>query len=352
MRIAIVNDLGMAVRVLTLVLDQQPQHQLAWVAKDGNEAVTRCAEDTPDLILMDLVMPVMDGVEATRRIMEVSPCAILIVTATVEGHAPMVFEAMGWGALDAVATPSLDQDGGIDGGETLLKKISTIQKLIGQQGSEECPPAGRKPADQPPLAVIGSSTGGPRALSTILAGLPGSFVGALVVVQHIDASFSDSLAGWLDDQCELTVKVAQTGAAPSRGEALLATGSEHLLMRADGRLAYSAEPRDHPHHPSIDVFFDSVARHWPTAGVAALLTGMGRDGAEGLLKLRRGGWHTIAQDEATSAVFGMPKVAAERGAVRTVLPVDEIGPTIQKRLKAMAELERLADRGPLTRRSP
>ena len=339
MRIAIVNDLDLAVRVLSMVLEQQPQHELAWVAKDGQEAVARCGEDRPDLILMDLVMPVMDGVEATRLIMEATPCAVLVVTATVEGHASMVFEAMGWGALDAVATPTVGHDGGLEGADLLLKKIATIQKLIGQQAATTpAPPAAAAAAEHlPPLAVIGASTGGPRALAVILGALPAAFPGALVLVQHIDEAFSGSLAQWLDAQTKLEVAVAVEGMQPAPGRALLAVGPEHLVLRDDLTLGYTPEPRDQAHMPAIDVFFRSTARCWPRPGVAALLTGMGRDGADGLLALRQSGWHTIAQDEATSAVFGMPRIAVDRGAARAVLPLDEIAPVLERRLRALID---------------
>ena len=150
MRIAIVNDMFMAVEAMRRVVANAPGHQLAWIARDGAEAVTRCAEDTPDLVLMDLIMPRMDGVEATRRIMSASPCAIVVVTANISTTSSKVFEALGAGALDAVNTPVLEGDHGGDGAGALLAKIETIRKLIGPVG-------GRKQfaASDPPLAAAG-----------------------------------------------------------------------------------------------------------------------------------------------------------------------------------------------------
>src|SRR5437667_50278 len=136
MRIAIVNDVRLAVEALRRVVTQIPTYKIAWIAYDGEEAVTKCAADTPDVILMDLVMPRMSGSEATRRIMRESPCAILVVTATVEGNAGMVFDAMGLGALDVVQTPTLGPDGNVAGGAQLLAKIATIGKLIGKPESQ------------------------------------------------------------------------------------------------------------------------------------------------------------------------------------------------------------------------
>lgn len=331
-RAAIVNDLPLAVAALRRVLDAAPGVEVAWTAGDGAEAVDMCARDVPDVILMDLIMPVMDGVEATRRIMRESPCAIVVVTATVSGNAGKVFEAMGHGALDAVATPVFGLDGAIVGGEELLKKIFTIAKLISKPGGVPGPaspvqaisPSGRHPA----LAVIGASTGGPKAVAAILAGLPRDLDAALVVVQHVDMRFAGGLAEWLRSQCSLHVQVAVQGQGLSPGVVHVAGTNDHLVLRPDLTLGYQAEPADYPYRPSVDAFFGSVARYWPKPGVAALLTGMGRDGAKGLLALRQAGWPTIAQDEATSVVYGMPKAAAELGAATRILPLADIARAI------------------------
>jgi len=331
-RVAIVNDLPMAVAALRRTLDAASGLEVAWTAHDGAEAVDKCARDVPDVILMDLIMPVMDGVEATRRIMRESPCAIVVVTATVSGNAGKVFEAMGHGALDAVATPVLGLDGAVSGGEELLKKIFTIAKLVSRPGGTQAmaapAPAPLFPSRQPPLAVIGASTGGPKAVATILAGMPPDLEAALVVIQHVDMGFAGSLAEWLGSQCPLTVRVAGDGQRPAPGAVLVAGTNDHLVLRPDLTLAYQADPVDYPYRPSVDAFFHSVARHWPKPGVAALLTGMGRDGAKGLLALRRAGWATIAQDQATSVVYGMPKAAAELDAARHVLPLPDIARAI------------------------
>ena len=191
MRIAIVNDVLMAVEALRRIVTSVPDYQVAWMARDGAEAVTKCALDTPDVILMDLMMPVMDGAEATRRIMKDSPCAILVVTATVEGHSAKVFEAMGYGALDAVNTPVLGSGGDLRGGRDLLAKIAVIGKLIGKKTSLTRPPVVKSSppilsTPRLPLIAIGSSTGGPKALAEILAPLPARLGAAIVIVQHVD----------------------------------------------------------------------------------------------------------------------------------------------------------------------
>lgn len=330
-RAAIVNDLPMAVEALRRSLAASPDVELAWVARDGAEAVAKCAEDLPDVVLMDLIMPVMDGVEATRRIMRETPCAILVVTATVSGNAGKVFEAMGHGALDAVATPALGTDGAVFGGADLLKKISIVAKLLSKQGAAPvktapAPPPGAQ--GLPPLAVIGASTGGPKALATVLAEMPRNLPAALVVIQHVDVRFAEGLAEWLGRQCPLRTAVAAEGQRLAPGVVHVAGTNDHLVLRPDLTLAYQAEPLDYPYRPSVDAFFHSVAEYWPTPGVAALLTGMGRDGAKGLLALRGKGWRTIAQDEATSVVYGMPKAAAEIGAAASILPLPDIARAI------------------------
>lgn len=324
MRIAIVNDLRIAVEALKRVLSTVPEYQIAWVAFDGAEAVEKCIADPPDLILMDLLMPRMDGVEATRQIMARSPCAILVVTATVTGNAGKVFEAMGHGALDAVNTPILGAQGDPEGGSRLLAKIATLRKLIGKSSTSATPKASMPSSRMPPLLAIGSSTGGPQALAAVLSRLPSDLPAAVVIVQHVDEQFASGLAEWLNGQTRLPVKLATAHTVPEAGVVAIASTNDHLILQSNLAFAYTAEPREYPYRPSVDTFFQSVARHYRGGGVGVLLTGMGRDGAEGLLALRMRGWHTIAQDQTTSVVYGMPKAAAELGAAIEILPLQEI----------------------------
>jgi two-component system response regulator WspF len=336
MRVAIVNDMVMAVEVLRRIVSSQDGYEVAWVARDGREAVDRAAQDTPDLILMDLMMPVMDGAEATRHIMKASPCAVLVVTATVSGHAPKVFEAMGWGALDAVKTPSFSNLGDLKGAEDLLQKMARIQSLI---AAEEAPAA---MASQSPgsivdgsqcLLAIGASTGGPKALSVVLQALPPDFPVPVVIVQHVDPEFSQGLAVWLDEQTPLSVQTAVEGQKPAPGGVYLAATADHLVMTSDHGFHYTAHPKENPYRPSVDAFFNSLLSVEGLRGIAVLLTGMGRDGAAGLLALKQAGWFTIAQDQRSSTIYGMPRAAAELKAAQAILPIGEIGSSVIKQIQ-------------------
>lgn len=321
MRIAIVNDMIMAVEAMRRLVSADARHQLVWVARDGAEAVRCCAEETPDLILMDLVMPVLDGVEATRRIMAESPCAILVVTASVGSRCAKVFDALGAGALDAVSTPTL----GGDGGAVLLSKIESIGRIIGVDGNRSAAQLGMPPsACVDCLTVVGSSAGGPAALARILKDLPTDFRSPIVIVQHVDATFAPAMADWLNHQSHLPVRIAREGDQPRSGSVLIAGTNNHLVFTNSWTLGYTAHPRDCSCSPSVDVFFESVARHWKGKMAGVLLTGMGRDGARGLRALRDAGALTIAQDKASSVVYGMPKAAEEIGAAAEVLPLANI----------------------------
>ena len=336
MRVGIVNDSVMAREALRRVVASASGLEVAWAARDGAEGVRLAAADPPDLILMDLFMPEMDGVESTRRIMKETPCAILVVTATVSGQVGKVYQAMGCGALDAVDTPVLSPCGACSGGGDLLRKIETIGKLIGKY--RPCPSPAPPPVERAtaaggrPLLAIGASTGGPFAVAEVLKGLPSDWDVPTVLVQHVDAFFVAGLAGWLSEHSGRRVELIREGDRPAMGKVLLAATGDHLVLGEDGRLGYSAEPKAACFRPSVDVFFQSVARRWPGPGAAVLLTGMGRDGAEGMLALRRRGWCTIAQDEATSVVWGMPRAAVERGAAQVVAPLPRIAESIARGL--------------------
>ncbi|WP_406699522.1 chemotaxis-specific protein-glutamate methyltransferase CheB [Singulisphaera sp. Ch08] len=335
MRIGIVNDLGMAREALRRAVLSVPGHQVVWMAGDGSEAIEKARLDLPDLILMDLVMPGIDGVEATRRIMAETPCPILVVTATVSGHMGRVFDAMGHGALDTVDTPTLGPRGEVAGATPLIEKIAIIAKLIGKSGefgSSADIPIQPLPWNGP-LILIGSSTGGPNALAQILADLPVQRDACTIIVQHVDSAFAPGLATWLGEKTGRRVDLIQPGDRPGKGQILLAATNDHLTMDSSHRLRYTPEPIALSYRPSVDVFFNCVATHWPRPGIAAVLTGMGRDGAKGLLKLRQAKWFTIAQDQATSIVWGMPRAAAEVGAAIEVLPIERIGKGIVEHLR-------------------
>jgi two-component system response regulator WspF len=324
MRIGIVNDLSLAVETLKRVISAEKEFEIAWIAYNGREAVDCAIKDRPDLILMDLIMPIMDGIQATEEIMRKAPCAILVVTASVGANSSKVFEAMGHGALDAAATPVFDFSGNVTGADELITKIKSLNRLI--QGKNYFKPiVSKKNAKMHcPLVAIGSSTGGPKALATILSVLPKDFEPAIVIIQHVDQRFAEELAVWLDKQTQLPVLLAKQGSTPISSHIYLAGTNDHLVFDKGCRFTYTSEPKDYPYRPSVDSFFLSLVDNWVAKDTAILLTGMGKDGAEGLLRLREAGWNTIAQDEASSIVYGMPKTAAELNAAKKILNPENI----------------------------
>jgi two-component system response regulator WspF len=239
----------------------------------------------------------------------------------------------------------------------LLHKIELIGRLVGKPekpkrtlgdgGLSRPAVASGSPVERSfdPLVVLGASTGGPQALAEILARFPARLEAGVIIVQHVDAAFAPGLGQWLSEQARRPVTLIAEGYQPVAGEVLLSATNDHLVLGEDRCLHYSPEPLSACYRPSVDVFFTSVARNWPRPGVAALLTGMFHDGAEGLLALRRRGWRTIAQDESSSVVWGMPKAAVALGAAEEVLHLDRIAPGIA-RLVGSVHSTQYAVRGP------
>jgi len=331
-RIGIVNDTPMMVEVLRRVIAETGRHELIWIARDGEEAVQMCAWQLPDVVLMDLLMPRMDGVEATRRIMLATPCPILVVTSDMGTSTAKIYEALGHGALDAAQTPALIGAAGKRDDAALIEKIDNLGLLPPEAVASPvrtrtvAPPAPlRLPhAATAPLIAVGASAGGPAALAQLLRAIPADFSAALVIVQHIDAAFAQGMADWLGMQARIPVRLAEEGDMPQGGQVLLAGNNKHLVFRGGGALGYVAGAAADVYRPSVDMFFHSVVKHWSGPSVGILLTGMGRDGAAGLKAMREHGSHTIAQDQASCAVYGMPKAAVALNAAVEVLPVSAI----------------------------
>ncbi|BEV16350.1 chemotaxis response regulator protein-glutamate methylesterase [Herbaspirillum sp. DW155] len=334
MKIGIVNDTPMMVEVLRRVIAESARHELIWIARDGEQAVQMCAWQLPDVVLMDLLMPRMDGVEATRRIMQATPCPILVVTSDMDTSAGMIYEAMGHGALDATQTPALIGAAGRRDAAALIEKIDNLGRLSPEEVAapiraplRALPPVTH--GDLTPLVAIGASAGGPSALSTLLRQLPREFPGSIVIVQHIDAAFAPGMAQWLQQQSVLRVRLAVEGDLPGRGEVLLAGSNHHLVFKEGCRLGYVEGAPTDVYRPSVDAFFHSIVRHWDGRATGVLLTGMGRDGAAGLKALRENGYHTLAQDQKSCAVYGMPKAAVALNAAVDVLPVGAMAARLQ-----------------------
>jgi len=343
MRVAIVNDLKLAQLALRRLIESAEDGEVAWIAGDGVEAVAHCRDDLPDLILMDLLMPNMDGVEATRQIMQATPCPILVVTSTVEGNLTKVYHALGAGALDAVSGPTFAPDGSLQDAEPVLRKLRTMRRLtqpvpeletLRRRSSSGSFPPPTEPAER--LVAIGASTGGPQAVVDVIKGFGKDFRPPVVVVQHLDVAFVPGFVRWLGSETGWQAKAIEEGDAPIGGTLLVASSSDHLVMGLSRQMRYEKEPAGLVYRPSVDAFFFSLNRNWPTPGVAVLLTGMGQDGAKGMLKLKELGWITLAQDQATSVVYGMPKAAAELGAATAVVPLDGMGARVEREWTAMA----------------
>ena len=334
LKIAIAHHDAAALDTLRQVIDPEADYQVVWTTADGIEALRKCRQDLPDMLLVDVALANMDSAQLICDVMKDTPCAILVLSDTIAKQAGKVFEAMGCGALDAIATPVLKENGLIEGTDALLKKIATMAKLLGnasRPARSGAPATHAQPDRLPPLIAIGSSTGGPKALATILSALPDGLDAAIVICQHVDLQFAQGLAQWLNSQTPLTVDVAREGMCPRSGVVLVAATNDHLVLGQDRALHYTPHPKNYPYRPSVNTFFESLQKHWPRKDLAILLTGMGRDGAEGLSMLRKAGWHTIVQDEKTSVVYGMPAAAVELGGAVEILPLDMIASAILKK---------------------
>lgn len=338
MKIGIVNDTGMATQAIVMALGSTGEHRVLWTAASGPEAIRRCAENLPDLVLMDLVMSGMNGVVATREIMRASPTGILVVTASVTVNCALAFEAMGAGALDVIATPML---GSPEGRRQFLSKIAQLASIIADQGVAAQAPAtplhemaGHSPGVSDQLVAIGCSAGGPAALASLLGELGPLGRAAVVIVQHIDARFIEDLAAWLKDFSKAPLRLAKEGDVIEPGCIYLAGKDGHVEVHARSRLRYDAELRGLAYQPSVDVFFSSIARNWRGRAMGVVLTGMGRDGSSGLRALREAGFLTVAQDEKSSAIYGMPKAAAPYAA--EILPLSAMAPRINRWIQSVS----------------
>ncbi len=311
MRIGIVHGRPEVRRRLSRMISRIPGHQVAWSAGEGETAARLAAADRSDLLLVE-VGP--DGVApACRQLLGRVEAPALAVTSSIPG--PALLDALRSGVRNLLPEP---QSGPGGPRPPEVERLARALRLVAEV-AKAAPPS-------PPLVAIGASTGGPPALARVLRALPAGFASAVVVAQHVAPSFSAGLVSWLETQTALSVRRARPGDRPAAGTVYVAAADAHLFLTPDG--VFSDLPGDAGNAciPSVDLLFWSLAGG--PAGVAALLTGMGRDGADGLLTLRRAGWHTIAQDEDSSAVYGMPRVARNMGAAVEVLTLAGIAPAI------------------------
>jgi chemotaxis response regulator CheB len=330
MRVSILSNNEARTDFLRQVLTRNSSHTLAWTARTGMEAAVLSRQQPVDAVLFCLEINASDAAAVTREVMAASPGAVLLVTENTVRDSQCICEAMGAGALDVV---DFSHAAPVDAAP-LLAKLDMIARLLGvgtsRSAAAQPATASSRPGDLP-LVVIGSSAGGPAALASVLGGLSPDFPGSIILVQHVDQEFAPSMAGWLDQQSRLSVRLAREGDVPTAGQVYLAGKNDHLILREDLTLGYTPNPRDCVYRPSVDAMFGSVARHWKGRAVGVLLTGMGGDGARGLKALRDRGYHTIAQSQATCSVYGMPKAAVQLNAAVEVLSLDKIAACIERR---------------------
>ncbi len=356
-RVLVVDDSPTARLLITRLLESDPNIAVVGTANDGLEGVARALELRPDLITMDIRMPRLDGLEATRRIMEQAPTPIVVISASLDSAAlPITFSAMAAGALEVLEKPT---GFGAENFDALRERLVTTVRLMAEvklvrrrarpatatlMSSEPGPGAGRAIEGanlamtgrlktgmlgrRAALVVVGASTGGPTALATLLKDLPADFPLPLLMVQHITIGFLPGLVSWLQTSSALPLKVAEEGELIVPGQVYFAPEDRHLVLGGRGVVRSSQAPPVSHVRPSATVLFESAARVYGAETVGVLLTGMGEDGALGLKAIHDAGGTTLAQDEASSVVYGMPRAAAELDAVDQVLPLARVAGAI------------------------
>lgn len=334
-RVLLVDDSAVSRRLIARILDVHGGFEVVGEAVNGEDAVRLVARLRPDVITMDIRMPVMDGYEATRRIMAETPTPIVMVSAHEPGEVERSFNALAAGAATVLRKPvGPTADGHARQAAeltTALTAMSGLRLVTRRDGTRM---AARSTAPATPGAVdlvaIGASTGGPAALAQILRDLPEDFPAPVVLVQHIADGFDQGLANWLHGISPLTVRLAVHGDVARPGEVLVAPNGRHLGVRPGGRIELvDAEPIG-AHRPAATHLFRSVARSYGPRALGVILTGIGRDGADGLSEMHDAGARILAQDEATCVVYGMPRAAVEAGIADDVVPVSEMSGAIRR----------------------
>jgi two-component system, chemotaxis family, protein-glutamate methylesterase/glutaminase len=335
-RVLVVEDSVTVRKRFVGVLSADPAIEVVGEAGDGKRAIELCQALRPDVISLDMILPVLSGLAVTEYIMAYWPTPILVVSSSV--HRMELFKT--YDALAAGALDVFDKQGGeeLQGSwerafverVKLVSRIKVIRHVRprsnGAAAAALRPTAAPHHTDGYRLVAIGSSTGGPAACAEILGDLPGNFSLPVLLVIHIGSAFAGALAEWLDTRSPLRVRCATDGQLlPPVGQpvVIMAPPDRHLIL-SGGRLYVTREDERHSCRPSVDVLFESIAREMAGQSIACLLTGMGRDGAQGLLRIRQGGGRTLVQDRATSVVFGMPQEAIRIEAAERVLPINEI----------------------------
>ncbi len=340
-RVLVVEDSATMRAHLRQVLASDPEIELVGEAENGKQGIELCQQLHPDIITLDMMMPLMSGLAVTEYIMAHSPSPILIVSASTErGELFRTYDALAAGAVDVLEKPTgLEPDGEWErrflSTVKLVSRIKVITHLrlrVGARGrnSDVVSPEGLPPTPGATKVVaIGASTGGPAAIVEILQALPVHYRIPIIIVLHIGEPFAAAFADWLDGQSQHRVSYARDGEPVTglQGRVVMAPPDKHLVVR-DNMLRLTGDRERHSCRPSVDVLFESVARAFGASAAGCLLTGMGRDGAVGLRDIRNAGGITLAQDEATSVVYGMPREAALLGAAQRILPLGEIGPAL------------------------
>ena len=337
-RVLIVEDSPIALTILKRILDSSPDIEIVGTASTGQEGLALIPTSQPDVICTDFFMPIMNGLEFTAQVMVEYPRPILVVSASVqEDDTHRIFQLLEAGAVDILPKPKA----GLDAENVLLKQalINKVKVLSGVKVfKKKQPSANRQIRRQTSVSAsvhnnhkilaVGASTGGPLALQNLFNNLPRHFPLPIVCVQHISQGFLQGLLDWLGATSKLSIRIALAGERPEPGTIYFPPERQHLTLDHRGRFVYSQAIPGDGHCPSVTTLFSSVAQVYGRKAIGVLLSGMGRDGADGMKAIADAGGMTIAQDEATSVVFGMPKEAIALGAASQVLPMDAIAPAV------------------------
>jgi two-component system chemotaxis response regulator CheB len=343
-RILLVDDSAMARTILSRIFTSAPDIEVVGTAQQGDEALEMVVKLDPTVVCTDLHMPVMDGLELTKQIMENHPRPILVISNAVqEDDKANVFELLQGGALDVFPKPRSGTTADYERvAKDLIRKVRVLagvrvirkrqRKVLGGATPRATlpPVGGAKKAAQPRLVVVGASTGGPQAFYAILSELPADFPVPILCVQHIGEGFLQSMVNWLNSKCALEVRIFENGEKPVRGTVYFATDGRHLELDSKGCLVRSDSAPIEGHRPSVTHTFNSAAARMGGSVVGVLLTGMGRDGADGMMAIVKAGGVTVAQNEETCVVYGMPRRAVEIGAAQHVLSLDKIAAKLKQ----------------------